>query len=138
MNAFLDYCHVENRITVRPGRWLHLYHVLYDRGQVIAEDTWNLRINAFENFLVKSLHVFCPEWRLKSNCFIQYAAKRPDIRLVVVGLISPHFRRCVVWSSGLSVEQAFLCNFADVHVSEFCSSIFREEDVCTFQITMKN
>ena len=57
---------------------------------------------------------------------------------MIIRLISPHFRTCVVRRSRLSVEQSLLGDLTDVHVSEFGRSILAQEDVGTLEVSVED
>ena len=93
---------------------------------------WEL---AFQNLLVKALHVLCLEGRFERDHFIDDTAQTPDVTLNVVWLVFPDFWRSVIRRASLSVVESLLvCNLADVHVSQLCLHIVVQENVGTFQI----
>lgn len=98
----------------------------------------NFRINTFHDSLIETLHVLGCEWWIQSNQFVQYAAQRPYIRLQIIWLILPDFRTCVIWSSCLSFQNSGLSNFGNIQITQFHHSIFREENIGTFDISMNN
>lgn len=93
---------------------------------------------AFENLFVKALHVLCSERRLEGNGLIDDAAQRPDVRFVIVRLVSPHLGTRVVRRACLSVEQSLLGDLADIHVAQFGCSVLAEENVSGFQVAVED
>ena len=57
---------------------------------------------------------------------------------MIIWLISPNLRTCVVRGTSLGVEKAFLCHFRHVHVSELSCAVFVQEDVCRLQISVED
>ena len=57
---------------------------------------------------------------------------------MIIWLISPNLRTCVVRGTGLGVEKAFLGYFGHVHVSELGGAVFVKEDVCRLQISVED
>ena len=95
-------------------------------------------VNATEHLTVKACHVIGSERRPESDRLVENAAKRPDIALHVVRLIAPDLWTRIVGRSCLGVQKSSLRNFADIHVSKFCRSIFLQKYVGAFEITMEN
>jgi hypothetical protein len=98
----------------------------------------NLRVDSSQNFLVKTLHVFCSKGRFQSNCFIKYTSQRPNVTFLIVRLISPYFWTCIIWCPSLGVKQTFFCNFGNIHVAKFDTPVFIQEHVGTFQVSVEN
>ena len=65
----------------------------------------------------KLIHVICLEGWLQGTHLIEDASQAPDITLVVVRLILPYLRACIVWCSSLSLKKTAFCNFADVEIA---------------------
>lgn len=57
---------------------------------------------------------------------------------MIVGLVSPDFRTCVVRRTGLSVEEPLLSDLGYIHISEFRRAILVQEDVGALQISMED
>jgi len=98
----------------------------------------DFRVNALKNLFVQACHVVGPERRPKRYSFIKNAPQRPDITLLIVRLVSPHFWTGIVWRTSLSIKKSFLGNFRNIHVTEFCRPILVQKDICAFQVTVEN
>ena len=105
--------------------------------QVVRVALGNPREVAFEHFLVKALHVFSRERRLKGYHLVEHASKRPDVALHVIGFITPHLRASIVGRSSLCVIKTPLVSyFGHVHVAQFSRKVFVEEHVGALEVTV--
>ena len=134
----LNYGHFKNCFTTWTHLWSYLNHDFDNLVHFGRKYAWYLRVDALEHLFVYALHVFSSKWRLESNCLIKNTSKWPDVRLVVVRLISPHLRTCVIGSSSLCVKQAFLGDLTDIHISKLGYAILVQENVGALEVTMKN
>jgi hypothetical protein len=73
-------------------------------GQIVRKVLWNFGIRAGKDCAVKPIHVDSFEGRVERCHFVYYAAQRPDIAFVIVRLVSPYLRACVVRRACLSVK----------------------------------
>ena len=64
-----------------------------------------------EDFFIQTLHIVSSEWRFQSYRFVEDKAKRPNVTLVVVGLVPPHLGAGIIWSACLGVQHAFFGHF---------------------------
>ena len=69
------------------------------------------RVPGLDDLFVEFFHVFGFEWRSLGDHFVQDAAQGPDVALLIVGLVLPHFGTRVVWRACLSMEHALLDDF---------------------------
>lgn len=97
---------------------------------------WDFRINTLHHSLVKTFHVFGRERRIQSHEFIENAAQRPNIRFIVISFVLPNFRTGVVGSTSLSFKHAAFSDLRYVQVAKFDHTIFIEEHVSTFYVTV--
>ena len=99
-----DNWHLQNFITA----WSHLGSDLdqkLDRlGKFIWKYVWNFRVNSSQHLFVQALHVFGSEWWFKGNRLIQNASQRPNIRFVIIRLVTPDLGRCIIRGTRLSVQ----------------------------------
>ncbi len=65
-----------------------------------------LRVDAPQDLLIESLHVFSPEGWLQSDGLIEDTAQGPDVAFMIVGLVPPYLGTSIVGCAGLSVEEA--------------------------------
>lgn len=49
---------------------------------------------------------------------------------MIIRLVAPNLRTCIVRCSCLGVEQTFLCNFGYIHITKFGSAILIQENIC--------
>lgn len=91
---------------------------------------------AFDHLLVEAFHVVGMEGWLQSCHLIEDTPQRPDIGLVVVGLVLPDLRRGVVGRAGLGVEEPFFGDLGDVHVAQLDRAILVEEDVGRLHVSV--
>ncbi len=84
----------------------------------------DFRIYSLEYFFVETSHIVSSKRGSERNGLIEDTAERPNVRLAIVGLVTPHFWTCVVRGTCLSVKQSLLGNFTNVHIAKFRCSIF--------------
>lgn len=118
------YCrHFQNLRTTRSQLRLdhdhRFYRIIEFRTKVLG-DTW---VNSFNHFLEKACHIVCSERWLIGYRFVQNAPQRPNIAFSIIRLILPHLRRGIVGRARLCVQETFLGNFANVHVSKFSRAV---------------
>lgn len=87
-------------------------------------------------FHIETFHIRCLERNPTSGHLVNYTAKGPDIGLVVVGFVLPNFRGGVVRCASLGSEETLLDNFRNIEVCEFCSSMFIDENIGGFYVTV--
>ena len=118
-----EVCLLTNRYTVLG---LDKQHLVNNVLQLLGVLPRNLSVFTLDHFLVQSPHIFGLKWQLEAGHFIGDAPHGPNITLKVIRLIPPHFRRCIVWCSGLRVVQSILPGqFRHVQVSYFDYVIVR-------------
>ena len=93
---------------------------------------------AFDDLLVKALHVVCAERRNQGTHLIKDAAERPDITLRVIGLITPYLWTCVIGCASLCVTQFLFDNLAYIEISKLGLHVLEQEQVCTFHVSVKD
>lgn len=100
--------------------------------------TWYFRIDTFHDSLIEAFHVFGSERRIQSNQFIQHTTQGPNVRLQIIWFILPDLWTGVIRSSSLSFQNTGLGNLWNIQITEFDHTIFRQEDISTFDISMND
>ena len=98
----------------------------------------NSRIFAFNNLLVKSLHIICTKRWVQCAHFVKNASQRPNITLRIIRHVTPYFRTSIIRSTSLSVTEPFLHYFRYVEITKFGLHISIQEYVGTFHISVQN
>ena len=96
------------------------------------------RVCALEDSLVQSIHVIGSKWWLQRHHFVADTAQGPNVALGSVGLVSPHLWTGIIWGTCLRVKQTLLGYFRNVQVSQLGCTIFLQEYIGTFQISMQD
>ena len=116
---------------------IDLNHQLKHDPNVLREVLRNLWDLPLQDLFVQALHVFGLKWRLEGHHLVYDAPQTPHIALHVVGFVLPHLRGCVVWCTRLCVIQPFgICNFANIHISEFGTHVVVQEYVSRLQVSV--
>jgi hypothetical protein len=100
--------------------------------------SWDLGVVTLQHLFKEPIHVSSSEGRLERSNFVEHAAQRPQVALIVVGLVLPHLRAGVVGSACLGVEHAFLGDLGDVEVSQLGSAVLAHEDVGTLHVSVED
>lgn len=82
----------------------HILEIL----RVTCGDRWIL---TFDDFVVETLHICSSKRWIQSAQLIEDTTHAPNIALIVIRLILPHFRTCIVRGPSLGMEKASLSNF---------------------------
>ncbi len=88
--SFHDNRHLQNLLGIRSRMGLHLQERLYQLSHIHGVMAWYGWVLPFKNFLEKAIHIIGSERRHQSAHLINHAAKAPNVRFQVVGLIFPH------------------------------------------------
>ena len=87
--------------AVWSSPWVELtaqpYHV-HEVFGILRRERWK---PALAHFSEKCIHVVSSEGRVQCTHFIQDAPQAPNVALVVIGLVLPHFRASVIRCTGL-------------------------------------
>lgn len=85
-----DNRHLQNLLSIWSRMWLHLQEHLYQLSHIHRVVAWYRRVLPFKNFLEKAIHIISSKWGHQCAHLINHAAKAPNVRFQVVGLIFPH------------------------------------------------
>ena len=99
-----DDWHLQDLVTAWSHLWSDLHQELNRLCKLIRKYIWNFRVNSSQHFFIEALHIFGSERWFESDRLIQNASQRPNIRFVIIRLVTPNFRGCVVRSSRLCVQ----------------------------------
>lgn len=115
----LDLWHFQDLFARRSRSGVHLEHGLDDLRQVVRKVGSNWWVPSALDLLREHWHARCLERWAQHGHFIQDAPSAPNVTLFIVGLVLPDFWACIIWSTGLSLEEGTLRNFGYVEVTEF-------------------
>jgi len=87
-------------------------------------------------FLEQSLHVISSEWWYQAAHLVQHTSQAPNVTFDIIGHVFPDLRTRVVRCPCLGVAETFLCNLADVQISQLCLHILEQKDIGTFHVSM--
>lgn len=93
-------------------------------------------VSAYFDSFVQLIHVLAPKWRLEAAELVHYAPERPDVTLSSIALVIPDLRGSIVGSASLRLGQALSQLPSNIKVAQKRISLFREEDICGFNVTM--
>lgn len=130
--------HFQDTLAARPHLGRHLDQGLHQVCEVRGVDVRYFRVDTSKYFLIEPLHVVSSKRRFQGYRFIEHAPERPDVALVVVGLISPDLGARIVRRPRLSVEHALLGDLGNIHVAQLTTAVLVEEHVGALQVPMKN
>ena len=88
------------------------------------------------HFLVKLFHAVRLEWWPFGQHLVEYTPYRPDVALLIIWLVFPNFRACIVWGTCLCVQHSSLENFRNVEIPQLGFAFAREENVGAFEVSM--
>ena len=127
---------MQNLFSSRSFLWINLQQGSNHAWQVTRELMRNLGVNAFDHSVIQSFHVFSRKWRWQCCHLIQNCTEWPDVRRLIIWLILPNFRWCVIRRSSLCLHLIVFCDLAHVKITKFHSAIFRQENVCVFNVSV--
>jgi hypothetical protein len=104
VHLFSDNWHLQDLVTARSHLWSDLDQKLDRLGQFIRKYVWNFRVNSSQHLFIQTLHIFGSERWFKGNRLIQNASQRPNIRFVIIRLVTPDLGRCIIRGTRLSVQ----------------------------------
>jgi len=108
-----------------------LQQALHHVAQILGKLLRNHRVVALQHLPEQSVHVVRLEGRLETDHFVENASERPQVRLVVVGLVAPDLGTCVVRSARLGVVQTLLIgHLRNVQVAQLGCAVLVEENIC--------
>lgn len=98
----MDDLEVENLFAARSLVWVYLKKKFNQVVQIAGVVVWNFFVGTREHRFEQLVHCLRAERRIKGRHLVDDAAKRPNIALVVVGLIFPDLGTRVVGRPSLS------------------------------------
>jgi len=136
--VFLQIRQSQNLVTIGAVLRLHDEASFEHVSQVSRVVAWDGVVFACDDLRVEALHGCGAEGRQERDHFVEDAAQRPDVRLVVVGLIFPHFWRAVVGRARLGAQQALLGHFAHIEVAELDDASLGQEEIGALDVPVTN
>jgi len=136
--VFLQIRQSQNLVTIGAVLRLHDEASFEHVSQVSRVIAWDGVVFACDDLRVEALHGCGAEGRQERDHFVEDAAQRPDVRLVVVGLIFPHFWRAVVGRARLGAQQALLGHFAHIEVAELDDASLGQEEIGALDVPVTN
>jgi hypothetical protein len=129
----------EDLIAGGPLQRVDLQQVSDHFGQLVRKVFGNFGVRTRKHCAVKPVHVDRFEGRVQRSHFVDYAPQRPDIAFVVVRLVSPHLRACVVRRARLSVKQTILLGYLRyIQIAQYEGTVGLKKNVRRLQISVQN
>lgn len=106
VHFLLHNVHCKDLIACGSNVRLDLKQLLDHLREIRAIVSRDFGVSTLQNPFIEPIHIIGSEGWLQGCHFVQYTAERPNVALVIIGLIPPYLWRCIVWSTCLSIQKS--------------------------------